>query len=493
MGVPKTVVILACQENTHNYSRGCQVAETLHITQSVHGLPLIQCILETIDSLEQITSIKQVVVVGPPEHALTVLKLMKNIRGDDIDSDTEYDEVTCVSKEIDSLHIGNRGESSAEDIDRYSVHYIAQSDTCGGAKCDAKALALVRDKGLFINKCVLVLSPNFPLVTSSSLDMLSDHHADERTESKDHMCTILVKDAKKMLPVPSSDRYIACVEWDNMQSLLREYLALSDPAQWWYYVRQQAMQHVEYVNVRDESEVREVNSFRSLALATKVMRANNNNMHMDNGVYIIDPDTTHIEAGVSIRPKTTILPNTHIKAGTRIGEGSEIGPNSILERATIGKNTQVRFSVISESEIGDNCTVGPYAHLRNSVCVADECRLGNFVELKNTSVGTGTCVAHLTYLGDAKVGKEVNFGAGTITANYDGKDKHGTVIGDGSKTGANCVLVAPLQIGKQVVIAASTTVTKDVEDGCLVIGRVRAESKPGYKASWARGDVQPSA
>jgi bifunctional UDP-N-acetylglucosamine pyrophosphorylase/glucosamine-1-phosphate N-acetyltransferase len=139
------------------------------------------------------------------------------------------------------------------------------------------------------------------------------------------------------------------------------------------------------------------------------------------------------------------------------------------------------YSVITDSQVGNNIRIGPYAHLRQQVQVGDNCRVGNFVELKKTTLGVGTNVAHLSYLGDTTTGQQVNVGAGTITANYDGVQKHQTVIGANSKTGSNSVLVAPLNIGENVTIAAGSTVTKDVENDALVIARAKQVVKPGWQ------------
>ena len=143
----------------------------------------------------------------------------------------------------------------------------------------------------------------------------------------------------------------------------------------------------------------------------------------------------------------------------------------------------VLHSVVREATVADDVSIGPFAHLRPAAEIGKGCRIGNFVEVKKSQIGAGSKVNHLSYIGDASLGDNVNVGAGTITANYDGVRKHRTVIGDGSKTGANSVLVAPLSLGKEVTVAAGSTITKDVSDGALAIGRSRQMNKEGWSRS----------
>ncbi len=170
-----------------------------------------------------------------------------------------------------------------------------------------------------------------------------------------------------------------------------------------------------------------------------------------------------------------------MRGNSRIARGCRLGPGSLIENSEIAADSRVIYSVVSDSRLGSQTTVGPYAHIRGEAHVGDRCRIGNFVELKHSTLGNRTNAAHLSYLGDAQVGEQVNIGAGTITANFDGKHKHATVIGDRSKTGANSVLVAPLSLGADVTVAAGSVVTESVESGALVIARARQVVKPGWR------------
>jgi bifunctional UDP-N-acetylglucosamine pyrophosphorylase/glucosamine-1-phosphate N-acetyltransferase len=199
------------------------------------------------------------------------------------------------------------------------------------------------------------------------------------------------------------------------------------------------------------------------------------------GVTLIQPDTITIDDTVELQPDAIIEPQTHLRGMTKIGTGSRIGPGSLIENSELGQNVTALYSVVSDSVVKDGTRIGPYAHLRGHVDVGASCRIGNFVELKNTKLGDRTNVAHLSYLGDATLGTKVNIGAGTITANYDGVNKHRTEIGDRSKTGSNTVLVAPIQLGEDVTVAAGSTLTEDVPNDCLVIARARQVVKSGWR------------
>jgi bifunctional UDP-N-acetylglucosamine pyrophosphorylase / glucosamine-1-phosphate N-acetyltransferase len=195
----------------------------------------------------------------------------------------------------------------------------------------------------------------------------------------------------------------------------------------------------------------------------------------------LDAGSVTIDDAVQIAADVVIEPQTHLRGTTAIATGSRIGPGSLIENSEIGANTTVLYSVVTDSSVQADSRIGPYAHLRGHVQVGEGCRIGNFVELKNSKLGDRTNVAHLSYLGDTTAGTRVNVGAGTITANYDGVKKHPTVIGDRTKTGSNSVLVAPLTVGSDVTIAAGSTVTEDVADDCLVIARARQVVKRGWR------------
>lgn len=201
---------------------------------------------------------------------------------------------------------------------------------------------------------------------------------------------------------------------------------------------------------------------------------------IENGVFIMDPNNTYIDEDVEIGEDTTIYPNVFILNGSKIGSNVTILPNSYLSNAIIKDGTTIDSSKIVDSEVGENSVVGPMSHLRNHTCVKGEARIGNFVEFKNTNFDLGSKCAHLTYVGYSDVGKKVNFGCGVVTVNYDGKNKFRTTIKDGAFIGSNVNLIAPVTIGENALLAAGSTINKDIEDGDMGIARPRVEVKSGY-------------
>lgn len=223
------------------------------------------------------------------------------------------------------------------------------------------------------------------------------------------------------------------------------------------------------------------NSRSELARAAAVMRGRINEGHMVAGVTIVDPATTYVDAEVRIGRDTVILPNTYLEGGTRIGEGCRIGPSTRISGSTVGDRSTVEFSVVVDAALGRDVTVGPYAHLRPGARFEDGSKAGSFVEVKKSRVGRGSKVPHLAYVGDATLGRDVNIGAGTITANYDGWDKHETVIEDGVKVGSDTMLVAPVRMGKGSMTGAGSVITRDVPPGALAIERSDQRTVPGYR------------
>lgn len=238
----------------------------------------------------------------------------------------------------------------------------------------------------------------------------------------------------------------------------------------------------------DFNESLGVNDRVQLAFAEKVMRQRINEKHMRNGVTLIDPATTYIESDVKIGRDTIIEAAVRLKGQTVIGSDNLITSGTEIIDSKTEAGVVIRQSVIEESLIGRGSDVGPFAHLRPKSELLEHVHVGNFSEIKNSTLGNGTKVGHLTYVGDATVGESVNFGAGTILVNYDGKNKFHTEIADYAFIGSNSNLVSPLKIGQNALIAAGSTVTEDVMADDLVIGRAkqvnkvgRAKGKPHYK------------
>lgn len=232
--------------------------------------------------------------------------------------------------------------------------------------------------------------------------------------------------------------------------------------------------------VEDPEETMGVNDRVDLANAEAWMRKQINRRHMLNGVTLIDPERTYIGADVEIGADTTIYPNVMIEGNTKIGERVQILPNSFLSNACIGDDVVIDSSKVVDSQVDAHTTVGPMSHLRNHTHIHENCRIGNFVEFKNSDFGNGSKCAHLTYIGDSDFGEKINVGCGVVTVNYDGKNKYRTTVKDGAFIGSNCNLIAPVTIGENALLAAGSTITDSVNDGDMGIARARQTIKAGF-------------
>lgn len=231
----------------------------------------------------------------------------------------------------------------------------------------------------------------------------------------------------------------------------------------------------------DSNEIMGVNDRVQLAEAARILRQRINRDLMLSGVTIIDPEQTYIDHGVSIGPDTIIHPNCHLAGGTIIGSGCEIEQSVSIDGCRIGDDCHIKAgSVLEDAELHGDVAVGPMAHLRPGTVLHARVKIGNFVETKKTVMGEGSKASHLTYLGDAEIGRDVNIGCGTITCNYDGVNKHRTVIGDQVFIGSDVQLVAPVTVGRNALVAAGTTVTRDVPPDSLAIARVPQVNKEGW-------------
>jgi bifunctional UDP-N-acetylglucosamine pyrophosphorylase/glucosamine-1-phosphate N-acetyltransferase len=217
-------------------------------------------------------------------------------------------------------------------------------------------------------------------------------------------------------------------------------------------------------------EVPGVNSRAQLAEAAAALRRRACLRWMEEGVTIVDPDTTYVDAGVTIAADATILPFTFLEGSTTVGAGAEVGPQTRVVDSTIEDGATVTFSVVRGSSIGPGASVGPYASLRPGTRLERGARAGTFVETKSTTIGEGSKANHLAYLGDAEIGRGVNVGAGTITCNWDGRDKHKTLIEDEAYVGSDTMLVAPVRIGKRAATGAGSVVRGEVPDEALAVG-----------------------
>jgi bifunctional UDP-N-acetylglucosamine pyrophosphorylase/glucosamine-1-phosphate N-acetyltransferase len=223
-----------------------------------------------------------------------------------------------------------------------------------------------------------------------------------------------------------------------------------------------------------------VNDRAELAQARQLAQARIHRAHMLAGVTIVDPGSTLIDADVTIGPDTVVEPSSFLRGGTTIGAGCTVGPLTTLIDATLGDDVTVPHSYLVGCEVRDGATVGPFAYLRPGTLMRERSKAGTFVEIKNSDIGEGTKVPHLSYLGDADVGPDTNIAAANVTANYDGFNKHRTTIGAGVKTAVDTTFVAPVTIGDGAYTAANSAITDDVPPGALGIARPRQQNIEGY-------------
>jgi bifunctional UDP-N-acetylglucosamine pyrophosphorylase/glucosamine-1-phosphate N-acetyltransferase len=241
---------------------------------------------------------------------------------------------------------------------------------------------------------------------------------------------------------------------------------------------------VETVRLEDHDEILGVNSRKELADVSTILKTRKNEELMAAGVTLVDPSTAYIDPDVVIGADTVIHPGVFLEGATRIGSGCEIHSGVRIVNSTVEDRAVINnFCVIIQSHVASGAQLGPFAHLRPQSHVGEDAKVGNFVELKKTVLGRGSKASHLTYLGDATIGENVNIGAGTITCNYDGIAKYPTVIEDGAFIGSDSQLIAPVRVGRNAYVAAGSSVTEDVPPESLAIARAKQINKEGWVKS----------
>ncbi|WP_064613523.1 bifunctional UDP-N-acetylglucosamine diphosphorylase/glucosamine-1-phosphate N-acetyltransferase GlmU [Streptobacillus moniliformis] len=236
---------------------------------------------------------------------------------------------------------------------------------------------------------------------------------------------------------------------------------------------------VDSLVLEDEKEMLGVNSKSQLTEVSKILRERKNEELMKSGTILIDPNNTYIEEDVVIGEDTIIYPNVYIEKGTRIGNNCIIHSGTRIENSIIGNNVTIDNSVVELSVIEDNVSIGPFAHIRPNSLLKEKSKIGNFVEIKKATLHKGVKCGHLTYVGDSEIGENTNIGAGTITCNYDGSKKHKTNIGKNCFIGSNSIIVAPVEIGENVLTAAGSVITKDIPNDSIAFGRAKQVNKIG--------------
>ncbi len=344
---------------------------------------------------------------------------------------------------------------------------------------------------------VLVLLGDSPLIRPGTLARLLEVHRREQSlvtlltghthdpgrivrDSGDRVCGIVEEKmaAPKQLELRERNSGVCAFRaewlWRRLSTLRRssigEYLLTDLTAQAVSDGESSTTWPVSAVLLDDPSEAMGINTRAQLAMAEEVVRRRLLDVMMLSGVTVVDPTTTYVHTGVKVGADTTLLPGTHLTGSTRIGAGCTIGPSASVHESWVGDGCAVQWSVVEHSRIEDGADVGPYSHLRPGSHIGRGVHIGNYVETKNTVIGEGSASGHVSYLGDAVIGADVNIGAGTITANYDGVRKNRTTIGNGAFIGVDTILRAPVEVGEHGRTGAGSVVTRDVPADRLVVG-----------------------
>lgn len=357
------------------------------------------------------------------------------------------------------------------------------------------------------NSIVIILCGDAPLIRDKTLEKLMDYHVREGFDAT--VLSAILEDVKgygRIIRDENSNKILKIVEEKDATELEKEVkevnsgvycfngkalkLALEniddDNAQNEYYLTDciSVLNDKNYRTggyvVKDNLEIIGVNSRSQLAQCDKIIRERINELHMDNGVTIVNPDNTFIDDTVEIGADTIIYSGVTLEGNTSIGEGCIIRGDTRIVNSTIGDKVCIESSLIEDSSIDEESTLGPYAHLRPNCSIGKKVKIGNFVEVKNSNVGDGSKSGHLAYIGDADVGKNVNIGCGVIFVNYDGKKKNRTTVEDNAFIGSNSNLVAPVHIDQWGYVAAGSTITKDVGNGELSIERSKQANIKGW-------------
>ena len=420
------------------------VPKVLH---PLRGLPLIE---HTLRITQQTTGVRPVMVVGHDAEAV------REAVGDRAD-------FVIQAEQLGTGHAVMQAEAALRD-DR-SVHYLVL----------AADMPLIRPESL----ATLVARLTTTGAAVSMLTVVVDNPRGFGRVVRDAAGNVkaIVEEvacSPEQLTIHELNTSIYCVDAAWMWGALKR--IQPNPRKQEYFftdlveIAYQDGRRVEAVIGDDIDECIGINTRVDLADADIALRRRINRAHMLAGVSIVDPTTTYIDLDVTIEPDVTILPNTHLLGNTRIGTQSVVGPNSVLRNAIIGRRCEIRQSVIVESQVDDDVDVGPFAHLRGGAHVCDGAHVGNFGEIKKSTLGPHSKMGHFSYLGDATVGENVNIGAGTITCNYDGVNKNPTIIGDGAFIGSDTMLIAPIEIGARASTGAGAVVTKDVPPDTVVVG-----------------------
>lgn len=394
------------------------------------------------------------------------------------------------------------GAETVQEYLRNKSAYVLQEEQLGTAHAVKQAASILKDK----EGTTLVICGDTPLLTSETLSGLVDFHESEgakatvltahanepfgygrviRSNNGAVMKIVEQKDAsEEETKVQEINTGTYCFDNKALFNALEK--VTNENIQGEYYlpdvieILKKQGELVAAFQLDNMDEALGVNDRVALAQAHKSMKERINEQHMRNGVSIIDPANTYIESNVKIGQDTIIEPGVYLKGNTEIGRDVLIGTHSVIADSKIGNNVKITSSTIEESIMGDNSDIGPNSHLRPQTILKESVHIGNYVEVKKATIGNNTKIGHLTYVGDAELGENINIGCGTVFVNYDGKNKHKINIGDNAFIGCNANLIAPVTVEKNTYVAAGSTITDTVPENALAIARARQTIKEGY-------------
>ena len=409
---------------------------------------------------------------------------------------------TMRKAKIDDINviIGKGAELVKERTASRNISYSLQEEQLGTGHAVKCAIDFLKGK----KGVVGVFAGDAPLIKPETIEKLFETH----NENKNHATLLssivedptgygrIVRDGEEVLKIVEHkdcteeelkiNEMNAAIYCFDIESLLSSLEKLSnDNKQGEYYltdvigILKDEGKKVGALSI-DYEETIGVNSRVQLAEEETILRNRINKKHMENGVTLIDPNSTYIGDDVEIGRDTVIYPGNVIEGNSKIGENVVLYPNSRISNSIISNNVEIQSSVIIDSKIGEGTTVGPFAYIRPDSVIGNNARIGDFVEIKKSNIGNNTKVSHLTYIGDANVGENCNFGCGTVVVNYDGKKKHTTTIGNNSFIGCNTNLVSPVTVEDNTYIAAGSTIVNDVKEGELAVARARQRNIKGW-------------
>jgi len=398
--------------------------------------------------------------------------------------------------------IGHGADSVREKLSHKKVDFVIQEEQLGTGHAVMVCRNSVDDKSV----PVVILCGDAPLLQSSTISGLVKSHLDNKNSVTVLTADMenpqgygrIVKDGSEILGIVEEkdatekekriceiNSGVYCVDGEFLFKALDS--VGKDNAQGEYYltdiikIGREAAKKVGWSKILNSSETMGINSRKELAVAGSIMRQRIADKLMSDGVSIIDPECTYIDGTVDIARDTIIYPQVRIEGKASIGENCIIESGTVIKDSKIGSDTHIKpYCVISDSKLGKRTTIGPFAHLRPASVINEGGKVGNFVEIKKATIGDGSKVNHLSYIGDSEVGNGVNIGAGTITCNYDGYSKFKTIIEDGAFIGSGANLVAPVTIGKGSIIGAGSTITKPVPADSLSLTRSEQRCMKGW-------------